>query len=88
LQFGVPGCSFASGKMPYTSKGSAGMFRYSEECLNRTNQEKLDWILEHNNIRNISKSIGKITSLLGQLQMLKEHCSEMIINKTTEEEMR
>jgi hypothetical protein len=74
--------------MPYTSKGSAGMFRYSEECLRRTNQEKMDWSLELSNIRNISKSIGKITILLGQLHMLKEHCSEMIINKTTEEEMR
>jgi hypothetical protein len=33
-------------------------------------------------------SIGKITILLGQLQVLKEHCSEMIINKTIEEEMK
>jgi hypothetical protein len=48
----------------------------------------MDWSLELSNIRNISKSIGKITVLLGQLQMLKEHCSEMIISKTTEEEMR
>jgi hypothetical protein len=47
----------------------------------------MDWSLELSNIRNISKSIGKITILLGQLQMLKEHCSEMTI-KTTEEEMR
>jgi hypothetical protein len=84
----VPGCSFASGKMPYTGKGSAGMFRYSEECLKRTNKEKMDWSLELSNIRNISKSIRKITILLGQLRMLKEHCSEMIINKTTEEETR
>jgi hypothetical protein len=64
------------------------MFRYSEECLRKTNQEELDWSLEISNIRNISKSISKITILLGQLQMLKEHCSEMIINKTFEEEMR
>jgi hypothetical protein len=48
----------------------------------------MNWSLELSNIRNISKSIGKITILLGQLQMLKEHCSEIIINKTTEEEMR
>jgi hypothetical protein len=64
------------------------MFRYSEECLRKTNQEEMDWSLEISNIRNISKSISKITILLGQLQMLKEHCSEMIINKTFEEEMR
>jgi hypothetical protein len=62
------------------------MFRYSEECLRKTNQE-MDWSLELSNIRNISKSIGKITIFLGQLQMLKEHCSEMII-KTIEEEIR
>jgi hypothetical protein len=74
--------------MPYTSKSSVGMFRYSEECLRWTNQEKMDWSLERSNIRNISKSIGKITILLGQLQMLKEHCSEMIINKTIQKEMR
>jgi hypothetical protein len=48
----------------------------------------MDWSLELSNIRNISKSIGKITILPGQLQMLKEHCSEMIINNTIEEEMR
>jgi hypothetical protein len=47
----------------------------------------MDWSLELSNIRNISKSIGKITIFLGQLQMLKEHCSEMII-KTIEEEIR
>jgi hypothetical protein len=63
------------------------MFRYSEECLRKANQE-LDWSLEFSNIRNISKSISKITILLEQLQMLKEHCSEMIINKTIKEEMR
>jgi hypothetical protein len=61
--------------------------RYSEECLGNTNQE-MNWSLELSNIRNISKGIGKITILLGQLQMLKEHCSEMIINKTIQKEMR
>jgi hypothetical protein len=86
LKFLDPGCNFASGKITYTSNDSAGMFRYSEECLRKTNQE-MDWSLELSNIRNISKSIGKITILLGQLQMLKEHCSEMII-KTIEEEIR
>jgi hypothetical protein len=87
LRFGDPGCSFASRKITHTSNNSAGMLRYSKECLRKTNQE-FDWNLELSNIRNISKIIGKITILLGQLQMLKEHCSEMIINKTIEEEMR
>jgi hypothetical protein len=87
LRFADPGCSFASGKITYTSNDSAGMLRYSKECLRKTNQE-IDWSLELSNIRNISKIIGKFTILLGQLQMLKEHCSEMIINKTIEEEMR
>jgi hypothetical protein len=63
------------------------MFRYSEECLRKTNQE-MDWSLQLSNIRNISKSIGKSTILLGQQQVLKEHFSEMIINKTIEEEMK
>jgi hypothetical protein len=74
-----------SGKIPYISNDSARMFRYSEECLRRTSQEELDWILELSNLRNISKSIGKTTMLLGQLQMLEEHCSEMIFNKKIEE---
>jgi hypothetical protein len=87
LRFGDPGCSFASGKITYTRNDSAGMFRYSEECSRKTNQE-MDWSLELNNISNISKSICKITILLEQLQVLKEHCSEMIINKTIEKEMR
>jgi hypothetical protein len=87
LRFGDPGCSFVSGKITHTSNDSVGMFRYSEECLRKTNQE-MEWSLQLSNIRNISKSIGKITILLGQLQVLKEHCSEMIINKTIEEEIR
>jgi hypothetical protein len=52
------------------------------------NQEEMDWSLEISSLSNISRSIGKTTILLGQLQILKEHCSKMIFNKTTEEEMR
>jgi hypothetical protein len=81
----VPGCSFISGKSPYISTGSARKLRYSEECLRRTSQEELDWILEPSNLRTDFRSIGKTTILLGQLQLLKEHCSEMIFNKTIEE---
>jgi hypothetical protein len=85
---GIQDTVLLQGKLhTHTINDSAGMFRYSEECLRKTNQE-MDWSLELSNIRNISKSIGKITILPGQLQMLKEHCSEMIINNTIEEEMR
>jgi hypothetical protein len=48
----------------------------------------MDWSLGLSNLRNISKSIGKTTIFLRQLQMLKEYCSEMIFNKAIEEEMR
>jgi hypothetical protein len=81
----VPGCSFTFREDSIHKNDSARMFRYSEECLRRTSQEELDWILELSNLRNISKSIGKTTMLLGQLQMLEEHCSEMIFNKKIEE---
>jgi hypothetical protein len=85
---GIQDTVLLQGKLhTHTINDSAGMFRYSEECLRKRNQE-MDWSLELSNIRNISKCIGKIIILLQQMQVLKEYCSEMIINKTVEEEMR